>query len=143
MRRSDWTLLALGAAGGHPVSPVQLQKVLFLLGRECAEDVGHDFYDFQPYNYGPFDSTIYSDAEALERAGLVARLFSPPRSWAEYAVTTAGLERAEQLRAQAPKRAVKYLDTVVEWARGLTFEQLVRAVYQRYPDTRARSIFRG
>ena len=32
LRRRDWTLLAVAAAGGASLTPVQLQKILFLLG---------------------------------------------------------------------------------------------------------------
>ncbi len=32
LRRRDWTLLAVAAAGGAPLTPVQSQKILFLLG---------------------------------------------------------------------------------------------------------------
>ena len=48
--RKDWALLAIANAGhGVSLSPVQLQKSLFLLGRELGSKVGANFYDFQPY----------------------------------------------------------------------------------------------
>ena len=141
MNRADWTLLALSAAEGEPLTPVQLQKSLYVLGRECADDVGSDFYDFQPYNYGPFDATVYSDAESLEERGLAVRMRSPYRSWVEYAATPQGLKRAKDLPVDPHVR--RYLRSLVEWSRRLTFNQLVRAIYQRYPETRARSIFQG
>jgi len=143
MRRADWTLLALAAAEGQSLSPVQLQKSLFLLSRECTADVGDDFYNFEPYNYGPFDSAVYSDAAALEADGLARRVFYQGRSWAEYAATEEGLAAAESVRRRAPQRAATYLTAVVAWAQRLSFDQLVRAIYAKYPDTRARSIFRG
>lgn len=31
-RRRDWTLLAVAGSGGAPLNPVQLQKILLLLG---------------------------------------------------------------------------------------------------------------
>jgi hypothetical protein len=31
-RRRDWTLLAVAAPGRAPLTPAQLQKILFLLG---------------------------------------------------------------------------------------------------------------
>ena len=63
--RSDWTLLAICAGGFRGLSPVQLQKTLFLLGKQLPEAVTADFYDFQAYHYGPFDRTVYVDAERL------------------------------------------------------------------------------
>lgn len=137
--RMDWTLLAIACADGDPLSPVQLQKVLFLLGREMPAEAGPEFYKFRPYNYGPFDSAVYADAEALTDAGLVTLV--PHWRWNEYAATPEGMARAEQVRAAAPTAAHEYLSKVVAWARGLSFQDLVRAIYARYPDTRAKSIF--
>jgi hypothetical protein len=140
MDRSDWNLLVLSAAAGKPLSPVQLQKVIFLLQRNYPEAVGAG-YNFQPYNFGAFDADVYSDAEGLELQGL-SKITRSPGGWKEYAATPAGLERAKALEAEADPRAISYMKRVVAWARGLTFQDLVRAVYKAYPDTKANSIFR-
>lgn len=47
VNRRDWTLLALAAAEGGAVTPAQLQKSLFLLGRSMASDVGYHYYTFK------------------------------------------------------------------------------------------------
>jgi len=39
-------------------------------------------------------------------------------------------------------QAVDYLKRLVCWARSLSFEHLIRAVYEAYPETRVKSIFR-
>ena len=72
LQRKDWTLLAIALAGGLPLSPAQLQKAVFLFGEQMPKDVlPEDFYDFQPYNYGPFCRDVYTDAEELAAEGLV------------------------------------------------------------------------
>lgn len=140
--RSDWTLLAIAAAEGRPLTPVQLQKVLFILGKKKAGRVGAGFYTFRPYNYGPFSPDIYHDADILDSMGLVdVDHGSPARSWSTYKATDKGIAKAQQLRANAPADAVKYLDALVSWARNLNFQQLVSAVYERYPEQRVNSIF--
>src|SRR5947199_8004379 len=70
MPRQDWILMAL--AQKTPLDPVQIQKALFLMGREMADEVGQDFYQFRPYNYGPFDQRIYQDIEQLALRGHIA-----------------------------------------------------------------------
>jgi hypothetical protein len=40
LTRSDWTLLAIDAGGASGLSPVQIQKVLFLLGENYGELTG-------------------------------------------------------------------------------------------------------
>jgi len=142
MERMDWALLAISHAKGAGLSPVQLQKSLFLLGKELPGEVGPDFYSFVPHNYGPFDSAIYTDAALLSGMGLVTRNNSG-RGFVEYAPTPDGLAYAEKLKANAPGKAVGYLGRVVPWTQGLTFAALVRAIYAKYPEFRENSVFQG
>ena len=142
VRRQDWTLLAVAAADGDWLTPVQLQKVLFLLGDRQAAIVGSDFYRFRPYNYGPFSADVYKDAEALAAVGLLEiEVEAPRRAWALYRATPEGLRQARNVAAAVSPASVEYLRRLVEWARSLSFHQLVSAVYSAYPHQRARSIF--
>jgi len=143
MNRKDWTLLAISFARGEPLSPVQLQKTLFLLGETLASAVGPDFHHFEPYNYGPFSRTVYDDVTQLASDGLVRMDCQPGRSWVEYAATPEGLEQAAELKKAASGTALAYLEAVVGWARSLSFQQLVRAIYKLYPEQRANSVFQG
>jgi hypothetical protein len=53
--RQDWLLLALALRGGLPVTPVQIQKAMFLMSAEAKQYLGRGFYAFIPHNYGPFE----------------------------------------------------------------------------------------
>jgi hypothetical protein len=143
MNRRDWALLAIRFGESKGLSPVQLQKSLFLLGRELPEEVGPGFYEFRPYNYGPFDTAVYEDAEILESQGLVNISRGDSRRSVRYKITPAGIARSDELSAQASPRALQYLDTVVHWAQQLSFNDLVRAIYDKYPEYRANSVFQG
>jgi len=114
MERRDWTLLVLAAAGGKPLTPVQLQKTLFLLEKKLPEAIGDDYYDFAPYHYGPFDSTVYDDARALRDEGLA--VIGPPAHgrWSEYAATPAAIEAADRIRSQMSERTATYIKTLVD-----------------------------
>ena len=138
---ADWTLLAVAAAAGETVSRVQLQKSLFLLGQQLPDEVGPDFYRFEPYNYGPFAQKIYSDAEKLVAQGFIIE--GADRRWVEYAATPVGLRAAEGIKMRASPRAVAHLHTIVEWARRISFQDLLRAVYLAYPEFAVNSVFRG
>lgn len=143
MTRKDWTLLVIAAAGG-PVSPVQLQKILFLL----SENLGPErlrverFYDFQPYDYGPFDGEIYSDAESLEAEGLVTIEVPLNQRYREYCATPAGHELAQTYRLRLDAAVREYLTHVVTWVRSLSFNALVQAIYKKYPRMATNSVFR-
>jgi uncharacterized protein YwgA len=67
-------LLHAKGASGREDEPVngttRLVKIIFLAQREAR--LG-EFYDFKPYDYGPYASEIPDDVEALRSAGLVDR----------------------------------------------------------------------
>lgn len=143
MRREDWTLLVIAAGGSGRLSPVKLQKSLFLLGKELSGSQLQcgDFYDFQAYDYGPFAREIYSDAEFLESQDLVS-ISRPINSYRRYRITTEGLQRAGELRSQLTTQAASYLDEVVQWTQRLPFDVLISAIYKAYPDMKVNSVFR-
>ena len=143
MRPGGWVLLALLAAEHHSLTPVQLQKSLFLLGKRRPKDVGKPFYHFRAYDYGPFDVAVYTDADALAAEGLVSVDRSMGRSLRRFVLTAEGEVEANRLAAEVPAGAIAYLQEVVPWAQGLSFSELVSAIYEAYPETRANSVFNG
>jgi DNA-binding PadR family transcriptional regulator len=141
--RSDWLLLALAHRRGAPMTPVQIQKTMFLMAMEAGHQVGPRFYEFIPYNYGPFDASIYHDLNRLAERGLVYGDAAVGRNWKAFSITAEGLETAGAIRAQADPNAVSYLGRVVEWVSSLSFPALVRAIYDKYPQFKANSVFVG
>ena len=103
MTRQDWLLLVLAAAGGKPLSPLQLQKSLFLVGYDLAKLVGADFYTFRPFDYGPFDATVYQDAEEQAAQGLVT-IRSHPVTKREFSLTHDGGNPGAGVGAGAARR---------------------------------------
>jgi hypothetical protein len=140
MRRADWTLLAVTFANGNGLTPVQLQKSLFVLGRELPKEAGPDFYEFVAYDYGPFARSIYTDAQMLADAGLIA-IGADKSGLRIYTPTLRGFEVGGILRGNASTRAVEYLKSVVAWAQSLPFPELIQSIYARYPDTAVNSVF--
>ena len=141
MDRKYWTLLALGAAEGKALTPVQLQKTLFLLGQAFPEM--EDFYDFVPYNYGPFDASIYEDAKILAQEGLVNIDTPNGCRWYVYSCTSAGLSHADQVVEDIPQEIWRFLIKIVDWIFPLSFSQIVSAVYRAYPQMKVNSVFEG
>ncbi len=137
MKRIDWNLLALAAASGSPLQPVQLQKALFFFGKMMPDAVRGDFYSFVPYHYGPFDKDVYWDAGLLAAKGLAYVQTGPFKT---YGATPEGLKRADELGKSNP-RGWAYLKELVTWVRSLSFDELVRAVYAAYPEYKQNSVF--
>lgn len=126
--------------GPDGLSPVQLQKSLFLLGAELRQEVGHTFYTFIPHNYGPFSKQIYLDAEQLAADGLVA-IERAPGSPAQYVITVPGRTRALEVERELAARVREYFANVVTWTQQQSFSGLIRSIYEKYPEYRVNSVF--
>lgn len=141
MERKHWTLLVISAAGTRGLSPVQLQKCLFLIGKNLPDEVGGNFYSFVPYNYGPFDQAVYADADTLVNEKLVTVTRAAGKTWAYYVITPEGTETAGRIAITLNPRVRDYIPKVVQWVLELSFVQLLNAIYQKYPEYKANSVF--
>ena len=139
--RKEWTLLAIYCANEDGLSPAQLQKSLFLLGKNLPDAVGDNYYQFTPYGYGPFDQTIYFDAEQLSRDGLISINYTESRKWPKYFITSKGKEYAESLKQKTENKVTDYLYAVIKWAQSLTFQELIRAIYHAFPKFKSNGVF--
>ena len=143
LTRQDWLLLALSKSPGGTMSPVQIQKALFLFGQEVGGLIGTEFYSFEPYDYGPFDAAIYADLRRLTNEGRVRGEWSPGRSWKNYMLTGAGRKAVLTFETEADARLADFLRRIVEWVTGRSFSDLLRGVYAAHPEFAVNSVFRG
>ena len=143
LTRQDWLLLVLSKSPGGAMSPVQIQKALFLFGQEVGDLIGTEFYTFEPYDYGPFDAAVYVDLRRLMSEGRVRGEWSPGRSWKSYMLTESGRNIVLALEKDVDARLADFLRRVVEWVKGQSFSDLLRSVYAAYPDYAVNSVFRG
>ena len=141
MEKRDFVILAVAASKKKLLSPVQLQKAMFLIGKGAESEVENGWYEFEPYHYGPFCLDIYEDAESLEKDGLVMRVPSRVGGWTDTLVTYSGVMRAQELRETLPSRTAKYIENVVAWIEPLPFQNLVKSIYEAYPEYRENSVF--
>jgi uncharacterized protein len=142
--RSEMLLAILAASNGRPYTPVQIQKATFLVTRNLPHlvDIGQN-YVFAPYDYGPFDQNVYNDAQMMRLEGHVEITQPQGVRWSQYAASDEGVERGRRLLDALGKRDRSYIESISHWVRILTFEQLVKAVYDKYPEMRVNSIFKG
>lgn len=144
MNRRDILLAVLSASEGRPYTPVQIQKAAFLIARNMPHLITEGpNYNFAPYDYGPFDQDVYNDAECLARSGLAEITQEAGVRWKRYAATDAGVARGRELLATMHPGHNNYICRVSAWVRALSFEQLVKSIYDAYPEMKANSIFRG
>ncbi len=141
LSRDEVLLVMLALAKGEALTPVQIQKSLFLADDKASDAFGSSRYRFEPYDYGPFDQQVYIDARALAREGLV-EIGTDPRGWNTYSATVLGVNRAKTLQARLSSDQREMLGRILSLVRRLSFTELVSAIYKKYPKMRARSVFR-
>ena len=142
MTRSEILLAGLAAGGENATyTPVQVQKLFFLLDREAAGVLDGPHFDFQPYDYGPFDRDVYVELENLSREDL-AVVHNTGR-YRLHQLSQYGYQRGNDILDSLAGNARDYIVSVADWVLKLSFQQLVASIYNRYPEMKAKSVFRG
>ncbi len=141
MDRRRFMLASMCPAGTGSFSPVQVQKLFFLLDRNIGEQIGGQHFEFVPYDYGPFDSAVYQELESMQRDGLVEVLEIENLGRRKYRLTDQGLEIGRDALSELDDPIEQYVCNVAEWVRALSFSQLVSAIYSKYPDMKENSVF--
>jgi uncharacterized protein len=139
--RKYWVLLALEAAQGESLTPVQLQKSLFLFSEKNR--IKKDSYKFRPYDYGPFDPDVYRDAEQLEKDGLISISYAQNLKWKVYTITPEGASLSEKVKKLLPQNLIQSISDIINHVRSLSFQELVKEIYTDYPAYSVNSVFRG
>lgn len=139
MERPSFVLAALSPAAQQPYSPVQVQKLFFLLDRNLPEEFGTPFFNFEPYNYGPFDHQVYNDLEELDKQELIE--IDRRGQWRLYRLTPKGLEIGRDSLGNLPVNIANYIGEISEFVRRLSFSELVSAIYKAYPEMKQNSVF--
>jgi hypothetical protein len=142
MNRSDHVLAGLATAGTEPWSPVQVQKLFFLVDQRLESHLGGRAFQFEPYDYGPFDPAVYHEINELADHGL-ATVSRPAFERRTYALTEPGRARGEAILENQSEVVRTSIRALAAWVRALSFKQLVTAIYAEFPDMKARSVFRG
>jgi hypothetical protein len=141
MRRDEFILAAMVPGGGYSYTPVQMQKLLFLIDRQIPEHTGGPHFHFEPYHYGPFDRLVYLELDHLAAQGLVAIDYtSAPRS---FALTAAGATTGEAALRTLPDRTQDFFRRTCEFVRTQSFSSLVSAIYKAFPDMKVNSVFQS
>ena len=124
----------VAAAGEKGLNPVQLQKSVFLVGEKFEGSLPDDFYQFKPHDYGPFAVDVYRDIEACcNERSVDVRADADNRP--NYLV-------GEQKKGALPDRLLLGIRRIVAWVTSMSFNELIRAIYYRYPEQQENSKFR-
>jgi hypothetical protein len=140
MTRQEFMLAVLASGGGQEHSPVQLQKLFFLLDKTVPERIGGPQFNFQPYDYGPFDKAVFEDLRALAARDLVS-ISTPTNGPHIYRPTPQGFSEGSGLLGQFPAGTADYIRQLSAWVCQQSFASLVSGIYQQFPEMKSRSVF--
>ena len=140
MDRKDFVLAVMSSCPGAVYNPVQVQKLFFLIDAKIPNLVNGPHFAFSPYDYGPFDRSVYFALEALEDEDLVT--IDRSAVYRTYTATRRGQAKGQVLFDALPNDAKKYVRQLSEFVRSVSFNELVSAVYHAYPEMRTNSVFR-
>ena len=141
MERLDLILAAMSPAGNDSFSPVQVQKLFFLLDMNIAKQTAGPHFNFEPYDYGPFDKQVYLELKKLRDDGLVEIFDANRYGTVTYQLTNKGHRIGEEALRKLPGSVQKYIGEVVKFIRSLPFAELVSAIYKAYPAMKVNSVF--
>ena len=85
MDRNDLVLAALASVPNAEYQPVHMQKLFFLIDENCADAIDGKKFNFAPYDFGPYDKTVYSSVEELAERGF-ARIAGHRSRYRTYAL---------------------------------------------------------
>jgi len=116
--------------------------MFFLIDENISAELGGKQFEFEPYDYGPFDKNVYTELNILQGMGLVYLSYvSPTAGGRRYSVTNSGRAIGQGTLDSLSPGAHKFIIDVADWVRKLTFAQLVGSIYKAFPHMREKSIF--
>ena len=137
-KRQTAILAALATDPGASFTPVQVQKLFFLLNERVTDKGWKKRFKFKPHLFGPFDPEVYSELEVLKQEGLVDIWGGRMR---KYSLTADGYRRGQSELEKLPSEAKNAIRILSEWVRTQNLAGLVSAVYKEFPKMKANSLF--
>jgi len=136
MNKKDILLCFIASPDIKPVSPIQIMKGMFLIKKELNVT---DFYEFEPYLYGPCSFEVYRDLQQLVEENLV--LSSPSiRGWKYYIISSKGMETFKAISQIMDKDLLEGIIRIKKIIIKKSFIELLRYVYEKYPEYAVNSI---
>lgn len=143
MSSNDFVLAVFASSNNAIHSPVQIQKLFFLIEKKIPELSENNYFNFTPYNYGPFDPEIYEVISELISSEDLEIINDINSKIIKYRTTKEGQIRGENILKSFTVKVIDKIKILSEFVRNLTFFELVSAIYKEYPDMKKYSIFRG
>jgi uncharacterized protein YwgA len=136
--------LPTSGSGESWASPIRIMKGLFIFSQKTPPHwlENDSLYHFEPYLYGPCSFDVYADLRELVTEGYLSAAPAPGCSWNYYFLTEKGKKASDEIRASLDAKALDYLRRIKNFVRKLSFSELLKVVYQNFPEYATKSVFR-
>ena len=131
MRTRQKIILSILLHSNRKPSQTQLMKWLFLLKQESLLKNDPAFYDFLPYNFGPFSFEVYRDINFLSNCSYLEK--------GELSVSPELLPEILKIENSLSIMIRQSIKSHLESYGGISTRNLVETVYRRYPWFASRS----
>ena len=127
--QEDFIVNVLSLAPDKSLSPVQIQKLFFLLEKR----LGKKYFDFRPHHYGPYDRYLtkildFSDKiESLNINGVT-----------HYKIKENSIVRDNSTFNEQQKN---FTIEMINFVKDLSFKELCMSIYKEFPDMAVNSVF--
>lgn len=128
-----WILAALMV---KPLDRIHIMEALFLLQRRVGGIP--DFFQFEPFFYGPCSFEVYESLFSLERNGFVVRPLSPMFHPVVYYLTDRGKKEAEKAVRTIDPYIWENLVAVISEVGQLSLCDLLRKIGECYAGTKSK-----
>lgn len=132
MKRQELILSCFDSVQDKTLSPLQIQKLMFLISKKIGEISIEEEFDFIPYDFGPFDKKIYSDIDLLIDDGYITILPGKVRQY----------KLVQNINNEVPHDLFEKIKELAQFVKSCSFKQLLTAIYKEYPETSVNAIYK-
>lgn len=130
--KKDFVVNVLSLMPNEMFSPVQIQKLFFLLEKKLALSC----FNFKPYHYGPYDKELTEELELLNDQGKIqvknidgVLHYQIDKNYIADVSIFLTLEKKE------------FIKDIANFIKNLSFKELCMSIYQEYPEMAEKSVF--
>lgn len=127
-KAEDFVVSILSLAPEKSLSPVQIQKLFFLLEKR----LGIKHFDFKPHHYGPYDRNLTALLTFSDKIDIVN-----VNSITYYKVKEGEVAINSNLLSEAQK---KFAIEMIKFIKKLSFKELCMSIYKEFPEMAINSV---
>lgn len=114
-----------------------IQKLFFVMEKE--KQISLNLFQYAPYNYGPFSKELSEAINELIEEGLIKE--TKIEDYYLYQITEKGKAEARS-QDTIPLNKQKVINQICQYVKKFKIKDLIRHIYQKYPETTVNSLLK-